>query len=514
MGVRTLQAPGTMLAIALMLCLGVAANASDAATQKVLRVAYNEDVATFDPDGAIIMFGLDVSRVLYEGLVQYQPGSSQIVGWLAQSWSISPDARTYRFNLRDGVVFHDGTVMTASDVLAYFKRRQTPSLPLSYFLDDVADMSAPDPHTFVITLKVPQPAFLDRLASAWAPKVIGPAALIDHAGGDLGVSWLNEHADGTGPFKLIEFSRGQRYVLLRNTHYWGVQPYFDKIEIFIVPSTSQQMLMLQRGEIDIVEHGYPFDQLSKLPPGLQIDAHDGLGLEMAYFNQSKALRDPAVRTAVMTAINPTAWLSDAFGSFATPARSLYPKAMINGPDVVAFPTDVEAARRTIARAGPITIEIGYSDQEEPVQQRVAEFMVSLLKQIGVTATVRTIPLDQESSLVNDLHRAPDIFIAQNYPDAVHPAAQTGVFFESGAALNLFGYSNRKVDALCAEAGQVTSIPQRDQDYLAISNILFDDGAFLPLADIKDVIVYRAGLIDLNTRPALPWVVDYGTIRRQ
>jgi ABC-type transport system substrate-binding protein len=332
MGMRTLKALRTLPAIALMLCLGVAANASDAATQKVLRVAYNEDVATFDPDGAIIMFGLDVSRVLYEGLVQYQPGSSQIVGWLAQSWSISPDARTYRFNLRDGVVFHDGTVMTASDVLAYFKRRQTPSLPLSYFLDDVADMSAPDPHTFVITLKVPQPAFLDRLASAWAPKVIGPAALIDHAGGDLGVSWLNEHADGTGPFKLIEFSRGQRYVLLRNTHYWGVQPYFDKIEIFIVPSTSQQMLMLQRGEIDIVEHGYPFDQLSKLPPGLQIDAHDGLGLEMAYFNQSKALRDPAVRTAVMTAINPTAWLSDAFGPFATPARSLYPESHDQRPE--------------------------------------------------------------------------------------------------------------------------------------------------------------------------------------
>jgi ABC-type transport system substrate-binding protein len=188
--------------------------------------------------------------------------------------------------------------------------------------------------------------------------------------------------------------------------------------------------------------------------------------------------------------------------------------MINGPDAVAFPTDLEAARRTIARAGPVTIEIGYSDQEESVQQRVAEFMVSLLKQIGVTATVRTIPLDQESSLVNDLRRAPDIFIAQNYPDAAHPATQTGVFFETGAALNLFGYSNPKVDALCAEAGQVVSIPQRDQDYLAISKILFDDGAFLPLADIKDVIVYRAGLVDLNTRPALPWVVDYGTIRRQ
>jgi peptide/nickel transport system substrate-binding protein len=498
----------------LILALSGGAQASPAPAEKVLRVAYNEDVATFDPDDVIILFGLDAQRVLYEGLVQYRPGTTEIIGWLAQSWSISPDGRIYTFTLHDGVTFHDGKTLTASDVLAYFRRRQHPSLPLSYFLDDVQDMSAPDPKTFVITLKNPQPAFLDRLASPWAPKVIGPQALVDHEDGDLGVGWLTEHADGTGPFKLIEFTRGQRYVLARNPDYWGPQPYFDKIEILIVPTTNQQMLMLQRGELDIVEHGYPFDQLAKLPQGLKVDAHDALGLEMAYVNQTKALRNPAIRKAVITAINPAGWLTDAFGSFAAPPRSLYPKAMIMGPDPVQFPTDFEAARKAVADAGPVAIEIGYADEEAPAQQRVAEFMVSLLKQIGVTATVRTIPLDQESSLVNDLARAPDIFIAQNYPDAVHPATQTGVFFETGAALNLFGYSNPKVDAMSAEAGQITERSERDRKYLAISKLLFDDGAFIPLADIKDVIVYRAGLVDLNTRPALPWAVDYGTIRRE
>jgi peptide/nickel transport system substrate-binding protein len=500
-----------VLAVALFLVVAVCATAR---AETVLRVAYGDDVATFDPDDAIILFGLDVSRVLYEGLVQYKPGTTEIVGWLAQSWAISPDGRTYSFTLHDGVMFHDGRRMTSADVLAYFKRRQNPSLPLSYFLDGVDSMSAPDPHTFVITLKAPQPAFLDRLASPWAPKVIGPAALVDHEGGDLGVGWLNEHADGTGPFTLAEMVRGQRYVLVRNANYWGPRPYFDKVEILIVPSINQQMLMLQRGEIDIIEHGYPFDQLATLPPGLKVDAHDALGLEMAYFNQTKALRDPAVRRAVITAINPAGWLTDTFGNFATPARSLYPKAMIDGPAPATFPTDMEAARRVIAKAGPVTLEIGYADQEAAVQQRIAEFMVSLLWQIGVTATTRSIPIDQESSLVNDLTRAPDMFIAQNYPDAVHPATQTGVFFETGAAVNLLGYSNPKVDALCAAAGQVTSIPERDRQYLAISDMLFADGAFVPLADIKDVIVYRAGLTDLNTRPALPWAVDYGTIRRE
>ena len=499
-----------LLALFLLLALGTQA----APAEKVLRVAYGDDVATFDPDDAIILIGLDASRALYEGLVQYKPGTTGIVGWLAESWTISPDGLTYSFTLHDGVTFHDGRSMTSKDVLAYFERRRQPTFPLSYFLDGVDTMSAPDPRTFVITLKAPQPAFLDRLASPWAPKVIGPAALVDHAGDDLGVTWLNEHADGTGPFTLAEMVRGQRYVLVRNPHYWGPQPYFDRIELLIVPTINQQMLMLQRGEIDIIEHGYPFDQLDRLPPGLKVEAHDPLGLEMAYINRTKALSDPALRQAVIAAINPAYWLHDVFGAFAAPARSLYPRAMIKGPAPVAFPDDLDAARRTVAAAGPVRIEIGFSDQEAPMQQRIAEFMVSQLKRFGVTATVRSIPIDQESSLVNRLDSDPDIFIAENYPDAAHPATHTGVFFETGAALNFFGYANPKLDPLYAEAGLITSVPERDKAYLAISDALFADGAFIPLADIKDVIVYRAGLTDLNTRPALPWAVDYGTIRRE
>jgi peptide/nickel transport system substrate-binding protein len=344
--------------------------------------------------------------------------------------------------------------------------------------------------------------------------VIGPGALVDHEGGDLSVGWLNEHADGTGPFKMIEFARGRRYVLVRNPDYWGSQPYFDKIEILIVPSMNQQMLMLERGEIDFIEHGYPFDQLDKLPAGLKVYAHDALGLEMAYFNQTRALKDPALRKAVLTAINPAAWMKDAFGNYATQALSLYPKAMIAGPAPVSFPTDFAEARRIVAAAGPVTLEIGYADQEAPVQQRVAEFMVSLLKQIGVTATVRTIPILEESSLSNNLANAPDIFVSQNYPDAAHPATQTGVFFETGAALNFFGYSNPAADALSAEAGQITSVAERNKAYLKLSDLLYDAGAFIPLADIEDVIVYRAGLTDFGTRPALPWAVDYSTIRRE
>jgi peptide/nickel transport system substrate-binding protein len=497
------------LAIALLALSTVIGSAPAIGTEvsRTLRVAYTDDVATLDPDDGIIMYGLDLLRVVYQGLVQYRPGSTDIEGWLARSWTVSPDGRTYRFTLRDGVTFDDRHAMTAADVLASFSRRRNSNLALSYFLDGVQDMSAPDPRTFVITLTAPQPAFIDRLASAWGPKVIGPDAR-DRAG------WLNEHADGTGPYRLVEFTRGQRYVLRSNPNYWGAPPYFDRIEILVVPNVGQQMLMLQRGELDILAHGYPFDQLEKLPSGLKVDAHDALSLETASFNSANALRDPAVREAVLTAINPAAWLTDAFGPFATRARALYPRAMIEATEAVRFPEDLHAARQTVAAAGPVSIQIGYTNEEASVQQRVAEFMVSRLKQIGVVATVRTMPMDQESSLINDLKAAPDIWLAQDYPDAAHPATQVGVFFRTNAALNLLGYSNPEVDSLADRAAAMTDITQRNRTYLAISRILFADRAFIPLADVKDVVVYRDDLIDLNTRPALPWTVDYETLRRR
>jgi peptide/nickel transport system substrate-binding protein len=498
-----------LMLLLVLTMLSPGAQAADTGGSRVLKVAYTDDVSTFDPDDGIILFGLDAMRAIYEGLVQYRPGSTDIEGWLASSWTVSPDGRTYTFTLRDGVRFDHGHRLTASDVLASFRRRSNPKMALSYFLDDVQNMAAPDPLTFVITLSAPQPAFLDRLASPWGPKVINLVAVEQHATG-----WLTEHAAGSGPYRLVEFTRGQRYVLQKNPDYWGAPPYFDRIELLIVPNLGQQMLMLQRGELDILDHGYPFDQLDRLPAGLSVDAHDAISLEMASFNQTKVLGDPSIRRAVLTAINPAGWLQDAFGAFATQANSLYPKAMITTRTPLKFPDDVGEARRIAAAAAPFSIEIGYTDEEAPVQQRVAEFMVSLLKQVGIVATVHVVPLDQESGLGHDLQHAPDIWLSQNYPDAAHPATQVGVFFQTGAALNLLGYSSNRVDSLAAEAATLTNAVQRDQAYLAISQILIQDGAFIPLADIKDVIVYRDDLIDLNTRPALPWAVDYETIRRR
>jgi len=194
----------------LLACFSVLHAHAGFASEKDLRVAYQSDIGSFDPDNSFEVAALDAVNGVYEGLVAYAPGSTKIVPALAESWSVSPDGKTYTFKIRTGVVFHDGKPMTAADVLASFQRRKDKSLILSYFLWNVKEMSAPDATTFVIKIGFPQPSLLDTFASPWGPKVVSPGALVDHAGGDLAKSWLNTHADGTGPFVLTEFSPGSR----------------------------------------------------------------------------------------------------------------------------------------------------------------------------------------------------------------------------------------------------------------------------------------------------------------
>src|SRR5262249_5772230 len=153
--------------------------------------------------------------------------------------------------------------------------------------------------------------FLDNLASPWGPKVTSPQIMKQHAGSDLAKSWLNEHAIGTGPYKLASFDRGQRYVLERFEQYWGEKPNFDRVEIAIVPDIGQQILQLQAGQLDLIQHGYPYDQLGALPSGFKATAYDDLSLEMARINHSRSLADPEVLKAVKAALNPELWVKDA-----------------------------------------------------------------------------------------------------------------------------------------------------------------------------------------------------------
>lgn len=500
------------IAILLPVALAIAAPLPVLA-QDVLRLPYVADIGSFDPDNAFEVGGLSAINNVYEGLVEYVPGGTELTGLLALSWEVSADGTVYTFAIKPGVLFHDGTPADAAAIKTAFERRITGDVILGYFLWNVATIDAPDAETLVITLNASQPSFLDALASPWGPKAISPAAMAANAGDDMGKTWLVDNAVGTGPFMLTEFLRGQEVVLERFDDYHGAAPFFARIELPIVPDVGQQLLQLRTQEIDAIPANYPWEQLAALPAGVTVTASPSMSLLTGFVNPTGPLADAAVRDAVLTAVNPANWVVDAFGGYATPAVSLFPAAMFAPATPITFPTDADAARAAIAAAGSVELTIGYSSEEAANVERAADLMVAELAEIGVQATVTVMPVGAIFAMYEDPASAPDLVLARQSPDAAHPENQSSVFYVTDAPLNLFKVSLPEADAIAAGAGSLTDLASRDAAYEQAAQMWFDAGLFIPFADIQDVVVHAEGLVDLGLRA--PWPmgnIDFGTVR--
>ena len=500
-------------AFALPMCLAVAVPIAALAQEQTLRIPYGADIGSFDPDNAFEVAGLSAINNVYEGLVEYVPGGTELTGLLAEAWTVSEDGTVYTFKIKPAVMFHDGTPADAAAIKASFDRRINGEVILGYFLWNVASIEAIDATTLVVTLKGPQPSFLDALASPWGPKAISPKAMAANAGSDGAKGWLVENAVGTGPFRLAEFRRGQEIVLERFDDYHGTAPYFARVEIPIVPDVGQQILQLRSQGIDAVPANYPWEQLAALPPGITVTAAPSMSLLTGFVNPTGPLGNAAIRDAALTAINPANWVNEAFAGYATPAQSLYPVAMLVPAVPVSFPADAEAAMAAVTAAGPVEISIGYATEETPNVERAADLMVAELAEIGINATVTVLPTGAIFSLTEDIEAAPDLVLARQSPDAAHPENQASVFYVTNAPLNLFKVSLPEADAMAAEAGAMTDEGVRNAAYAEAGQMWLDAGMFIPFADIQDVVVHAEGLVDLGLRT--PWPmgnIDFGTVR--
>ncbi|WP_423069199.1 ABC transporter substrate-binding protein [Devosia sp. CN2-171] len=504
------QLTGRLLAGAALLAIAMSAGAVQA--QETLRLPIATDFDSFDPDNAFEMDGLAAINNVYEGLVEYVPGSAEIRGLLAKDWTISEDGLTYTFNLVEGATFHDGTPFNAAAVKTSFERRRDSELILSYFLWNVKEIAAPDDKTVVITLGMPQPSLLDSLASPWGPKVISPKALADNGGGKAAGAWLDTNAAGTGPFKLTSFERGQGYTLERYDGYYGKAPYFSTIELPLVPDIGQQVLNLQAQETDAVPANYPWAQLASLPPDLEATAAPSTSEIIGFVKPTGPLTDAEILKAFLTAINPATWVADAFGAYGHPAKSVYPEAMLDPVTPVVFPDDIEAAKATVTAKGPVTLTIGISTEESNALGRVGDLLVAQLASIGINATVTILPQGAAFGL-KDNPDGPDFYIGKLTPDALHPENQSGIFFASGAPINFYGRGLPEADALLQEAGALTDITARNALYEKAGHLYFDNGLFIPLVGVDDVVVAPKGLVDLDLRAAYaPGNIDYGSVR--
>ncbi len=369
-----------------------------------ITVTYKDDVATLDPAIGYDWQNWSMIKSLYDGLMDYVPGTTTLRPGLAESYEISADGMSFIFKLRPGIKFHNGREMMADDVKYSLDRVTNPATqsPGAGFFasiagyDTVADgnglsgVTVVDPLTVTITLSRPDATFLHVMALNFASVV--PKEAVEAAGDDFG-----KQPVGTGAFKLAEWTLGQKLVFAKNPDYWraGV-PYLDQVVFEVGQEPVVALLRLQSGEVDVPGDGIPPAKFIEVmgDPAQAARVVVGGQLHTGYITLNVTLPPfdkVEVRQAVNMAINKDRIVQIINGR-ATPATQPLPPSMPGYTDGYAgYAYDVEGAKKLLADVG---LADGFETElfvmNTDPNPRIAQAIQQDLAAIGIKASIQNL----------------------------------------------------------------------------------------------------------------------------
>ena len=251
-----------------------------------------------------------VTSKIFEGLLEYDWSLKPVPG-LAESWKVSPDGKTITFTLQKGVKFHDGKPFTSADVkfsILEVLKKMHPRGPATF--REVTEIDTPDAHTVIFRLAGPAPYLLMALSGYESPML--PKHLYE--GTDIKASKYGNAPVGTGPFKFVEWQRGQFIRLDRNPDYWKPgRPYLDGIEYTIIADRSTRMLSFASGKFDMT---FPTDLTVPLYKNMMRDAphvkctmrDTGVSTNLIVNRESPPFDDPKIRRALALTLDRQAFI--------------------------------------------------------------------------------------------------------------------------------------------------------------------------------------------------------------
>ncbi|BEP14210.1 ABC transporter substrate-binding protein [Acidothermaceae bacterium B102] len=486
-------------------------------TTGALRIPFFDDMGVPDPDVFYGAEGLMVTNGVYDSLLQYGPDSFKVEGDVAALPKVSADGLTYTFTLHAGITFHDGTPLNSAAVAASFTRRTALKQGPSYMLAQVKSVDTPDATTLIVHMKTPVSAFLDYLASPWSPKILSPTAIKAHTvGNDYAQKWLGTHDAGSGPYQITTFDVGQKYVLTRYDKYWGAKANFPEVDISIVPSVSTQELLLEKGQVDMITHGLPTQGLADLAKkaGITVHNYPSTLLNLLFVNPNKGpFTTVAARQALEQALDKPTLTKDVFGPAATASTQLYPPNELPASSTTSVVKYDPSVLKNLVKTLPTkAVDIGY-DSSDPRNQEMANFLQVTLQGLGMTATVRAIPIAQVFAISTHLSTAPDLLIQVTPPDAAHPDTFARIYEDASGGANYFLCKNPAADKELDLGLASTTQADVNKHYGAAGNLYVKNGCVIDIADVQDSMPTRSDLTGLNHIPAMPWGFTLAKISR-
>lgn len=423
-------------------------------TASELRVGFTLDALTLDPANHRKRETETIIRNIYDGLLT-RDAKMKVVPELAESWT-QIDPLTYDFKIRQGVTFHDGSAMTADDIVFTFERLTKDGAmggqtsPRKDLVGPVKSIAKVDDRTVRFTLSEPWPIL---------PAMLPVQEVVSKAFTEkVGSQGLATQTNGTGPFKLVEWRKGDSIIMERYDGYYGgasdILPVgkacVDRVIFRIIPENASRVAALLAGEVDIINELPPFDMKKvEANPNTKVMKVNGTRtFFVALNNAKKPFDDPRVRKAANMAVNKALIIDRILLGTAVPLNGVMsPDAFGYNPDLPAYPFDADGAKKLLAEAGyPSGIDVTL-DTEGAFKETV-EALASMLTKAGIRAKVN---VGEGSTLRAKWsptgEKTGDMYFTSWGNGSLDPADIFVPTLRTGDRGNSAFYSNKEVDKL-------------------------------------------------------------------
>ncbi len=467
----------TLVCGALTIALGACSGDKAGESSSQITIGIPQDIEdSLDPHKAVAAGTKEVLFNLYEGLVK-PDSSGELQPAIASDYSISEDATTYTFTLREGVKFHDGSMVTAEDVKYSIDRcaDTTNGEPLVEAYSNIKSVNIVDEKTVEVVLNTADSDFLANMTTA-----IIPAS--------------NENPDtnpiGTGPYKYVSRSPQENFVVEKFDEYWGTPANIENVTFRVCANADSIVMNLQGGSIDMFAR-LTTTQASQL--GDQFDVLEGtMNLVQALYlnNAVEPFNDERVRQALCYAVDPQGimdLISDGkgteIGSSMFPAFEKYYMPELN--DI--YNQDLDKAKELLAEAGypdgfsfTITVPSNYQQHID-----TAQVLVEQLKNIGVTAEIELVEWET--------------WVSEAYTNRNFEATVVGVDassltasallsrFVSDAPNNFINFSNADYDAAYARAEAAVDDEEKTEGFKECERLLAEHAANVYIQDLPCLV---------------------------
>jgi ABC-type transport system substrate-binding protein len=467
-------------------------------SKSVLIYGRGGDSVSLDPAKETDGESLNVCDNIFDTLVQFKDGTTEIEPGLAQRWDVSANGLTYTFHLRQNVKFHDGTPMNADAVVFSLLRQHDAKHEAfkfaqmwSYWQDMgmdklVAAIEKVDEKTVRIVLKSPSAPFLANMAMSFA-SVVSPTAVRKHK------QEFARNPVGTGPFKFVSWTKNEKVVLDAFQEFWGGQPKLARVIFRSYPDSATRLNAFLAKEIHMMNLPTP-DQVNVIRlkrPEAKIIEEPAMNVAYLAFNTTKGpFANPKVRQALNMAVNKEAIIKGVYAGMGIPAVNPIP------PSLWGYNTTISPYAFNQGKAKQLLAEAGYPKGFEselfylpvsrpymPDAKRVAEAIQADFKAVGVKVQLTT----HEWAVYLDKTKRGE-----------HPMALMGWTGDNGdpdnflnvllsgdnakpPASNIAFYDNQKVTQILRDAQKVTVQNKRADLYRQAQKLIHQDAPWIPIA---------------------------------